>query len=277
MSYVSGDAKRSECVFCSLLADDHGSDSLILLRSQHSFVIMNIYPYNTGHVMVVPNKHVASPELLPDAALLDMTALRNRLLQATRAALSPDGFNVGINLGEVAGAGIAMHLHEHIVPRWTGDANFMPIVGGTKVLPELLPATYAKLRAEIERISGRIEVPGLYLSPDCEEVFVTNSASIPRVTADPGAAIWRALANDALSRGLRGFEILGWGGTAKFLNDAPVILHRLTGRYEDCESPVGRWLPLEEAVSGPDGVLIEMIRPRIASFKSGNTPSQTHP
>jgi hypothetical protein len=108
-------------------------------------------------------------------------------------------------------------------------------------------------------------------------VFVTNSGSVPRVTVDPGAAIWRALSNDALTRGLRGFEILGWGGKAKFLNDAPVILHRLTVRHEDCENPVGGWLPLEEAVSGPDGELLAMIRRRISSFKSRNTRNQTHP
>jgi ATP adenylyltransferase len=260
MKHVGGNTKRPDCVFCGHLAANHDTDSLILRRGKYAFVIMNLYPYNTGHVMIIPNEHVPSPEDLPQAALLEMATLRNTMLHAIRTALSPTGFNVGINLGEAAGAGIAMHLHEHIVPRWTGDANFMPIVGGTKVLPELLPATYAKLQAELNRGSAPIVVHGVFFSDDGTEVFVAENGYLPRVSAPTGTAVWRAISDDALSRGVRGSVILGWGGIDESLNGAPIIVHRLTEHLGNRRLAGGEWVPIDRMLSGSDGPLLSQVR-----------------
>lgn len=257
MRYVAGDMKRADCVFCSHFAGDHDIESLILVRGTHAFVVMNLYPYNSGHVMIVPNEHVASPEELPEIALLEMAILRNRLLHALRSALSPAGFNVGINLGDAAGAGIAMHLHEHIVPRWVGDANFMPIVGGTKVLPELLPATYAKVRAELERNPGMIEVPCVFLGMNGKEVLLADAEKLPCTAVTAGTPIWRALSNDAIGRGLCDFEIVGWGGTAERHGGAPIVVHRVFSRPEQRVESNWTWLPLDQALSGSDGLLLD--------------------
>lgn len=275
MQYVGGDAKPPDCVFCSYLSETRDEESLILLRGHHAFVIMNLFPYNTGHVMVIPNDHVASPEALPDAALLEMATMRNKLLQAIRFALAPAGFNIGINLGEAAGAGLAMHLHEHIVPRWTGDANFMPIIGGTKVLPELLPATYAKLRAELERTAATVEAPGIFLSSDLRDIYLTSERSSPRVSLSDNTPIWRAIANAAMAKGLSDVQILGWGGTMESLNGAPIILHRVVANPVDHLQPDGTWISLPEAASGPDGPLLEQVRQQIDLFDTHRARSNS--
>ena len=150
MGYIGG-AKGDGCVFCDALAANDDRAALILHRGRHTFVIMNLYPYNTGHVMIVPALHTADLSSLPPEALAEMTALLPWVTALTRRTLRPGGFNVGLNLGEVAGAGIAAHLHMHVVPRWVGDANFMPVLAHTAVLPELIPVTYAKLRGEMQR------------------------------------------------------------------------------------------------------------------------------
>lgn len=154
MTYVGGE-KRPGCVFCNALAADDDRAMLILHRGEHAFIMLNLYPYNSGHTMVVPYAHVASLELLDSAARSELLDLASLDVEASRRVLGCDGLNLGLNLGEVAGAGVADHLHMHVVPRWTGDANFMPILGDTMVMPELLPATYARLRGEIESIVGR--------------------------------------------------------------------------------------------------------------------------
>src|SRR5262249_61815597 len=118
-------------------AADDDVRSLILYRGDRVFVIMNLFPYNTGHVMIVPNDHVPSPESADEATLSAIGTLLRPTLRALRRALNADGFNVGVNVGAVAGAGVADHLHQHVVPRWQGDANFMPILASTMVLPEL--------------------------------------------------------------------------------------------------------------------------------------------
>ena len=149
MRYVAGADREEGCIFCNRLAEKDDVQSLILHRGERAFVIMNLYPYNTGHLMIVPNAHVASPEDADPEVMREMAALRGPVLRALRRALSPDGFNLGLNVGAPAGAGVADHLHEHVVPRWQGDANFMPILASTMVMPELIPVTYAKLRAEL--------------------------------------------------------------------------------------------------------------------------------
>ena len=144
-NYVGGQPAPG-CVFCASAARTDDAATLIVLRAERCFVIMNLYPYNTGHLMIVPYRHIAEPEALTLDEWRGMIDLVPQLTSALRTTLRPDGFNVGMNIGAAAGAGIADHLHLHIVPRWVGDTNFMPVVGATKVLPELIPDTYARLR-----------------------------------------------------------------------------------------------------------------------------------
>jgi ATP adenylyltransferase len=145
----------SGCVFCDRvrLPPSHDRASLILHRAERNFVILNLYPYNSGHLMVVPYEHTADLTALDTATRDEMIALAQRMVVIIRDEYSPQGFNLGMNLGHVAGAGIADHLHMHVVPRWAGDTNFMPVVGQTKVLPELLETTYDRLKARLSRYS----------------------------------------------------------------------------------------------------------------------------
>jgi ATP adenylyltransferase len=134
------------CLFCRLVAADDDEASMILHRGLHAFVLMNAFPYNPGHLMVAPFRHVGDGEELTEDELLDAGRLQQAALRALREEMSPHGFNVGMNLGRVAGAGIPDHVHWHVVPRWNGDTNFMPVVGETRVLPESLEDTARKLR-----------------------------------------------------------------------------------------------------------------------------------
>src|SRR5215218_11088086 len=181
MRYVAGADHEEGCIFCNRLAEEDDVQSLILHRGEHAFVIMNRYPYNTGHLMIVPNAHVASPEDADPEVMREMAELRAPLLRALRRALSADGFNLGLNVGAPAGAGVADHLHEHVVPRWQGDANFMPILASTMVMPELIPVTYAKLRAELaaERASGD-RATDLVIVDDRKHVLVNGAGRLPR-------------------------------------------------------------------------------------------------
>jgi ATP adenylyltransferase len=138
--------KRRHCLFCNLLKAEDDRDKLILYRGRHSFVVMNRFPYNNGHVMVAPNRHAATFEKLSAEQGAEMFRLVQKSLAALRRALKPQGFNVGANLGRVAGAGVAGHVHVHIVPRWQGDVNFMPLLAETKVISEHLSETYDRLK-----------------------------------------------------------------------------------------------------------------------------------
>lgn len=147
MSYINGhdDDSESRCIFC--VRDLAGEDRarLILARGEHAFVIMNKYPYSNGHLMVAPFRHTADlGELTPEEAL-EMHQLTVRARDALKAWANPDGFNIGMNWGRVAGAGIEDHLHLHIVPRWNGDTNFMPVFSDVRVIPQHLEETYAML------------------------------------------------------------------------------------------------------------------------------------
>ena len=133
------------CIFCDILAERDDDTAHILARAPHAFVVLNTFPYNPGHLMVAPSRHTGDLEVLGDEELLDVDRLLQRSLAALREEMHPHGFNVGTNLGRVAGAGIPGHLHWHVVPRWNGDTNFMPVIGQTRVLPELLDETYRKL------------------------------------------------------------------------------------------------------------------------------------
>ncbi len=148
MKYVvTTRTKIDGCVFCAKLNDspEHDRENLIVYRGEKVFAIMNIYPYNTGHLMILPNQHVATLlEASPDIQV-ELIALTTYFTGLLTDLIHPDGFNVGLNIGRAAGAGIDGHLHIHIVPRWNGDSNFMPVIGETRVLPEELGDTYDRI------------------------------------------------------------------------------------------------------------------------------------
>jgi ATP adenylyltransferase len=142
--------KEDGCVFCHAAESDDDRENLVLFRGERAFLILNRFPYNNGHFMVVPFAHVSSLEDLDAPTLTEMMLLLNRGLAALRAAMVPDGFNLGANLGRIAGAGVTDHVHIHVVPRWAGDTNFMPIVGDTRVVPETWLQTYDNLKAALD-------------------------------------------------------------------------------------------------------------------------------
>jgi ATP adenylyltransferase len=149
MAYIARDtdAPAPGCPFCRLpeRGPEHDRESLIVHRGTRAYVILNAYPYNPGHFMAVPYRHVAAFDDLEPAELHEVVDLCQRGVRALRATSGPHAFNIGLNVGTVAGAGIADHIHQHVVPRWGGDTNFMPVIGQTKVLPELLEETYDRL------------------------------------------------------------------------------------------------------------------------------------
>ena len=140
MAYIKGEGKGLDCAFDLIptLSDEEG---LIVARGTSCYAVLNLYPYNSGHLMIVPFRHVADYDGLTAEETLELAEMTQHALRAIRHASAAQGFNVGMNLGHEAGAGIAAHLHQHVVPRWGGDTNFMPVIGHTKVLPELLPET----------------------------------------------------------------------------------------------------------------------------------------
>lgn len=154
MAYVKNARKPAKCIFCVKPKERRDAENLLLHRGRHGLVMMNLFPYNSGHLLVAPYLHVKSLDQLPDEAALDLLHLTTLSLKALRAELKPEGFNLGINLGRVAGAGIEAHVHLHIVPRWNGDTNFMPLFAETRVMPEHLQATYRKLRAQFSRLAA---------------------------------------------------------------------------------------------------------------------------
>jgi ATP adenylyltransferase len=146
LEYVQGGADAGGCVFCDA-ADGGEREELVVHRGERAFVVMNLYPYSNGHLMAAPYRHVASPGDLDDGERAELWALLDRSVRALTAAMAPHGFNAGLNLGRVAGAGVEDHLHLHVVPRWNGDTNFMPVLADVKVMPEHITRTAEKLRA----------------------------------------------------------------------------------------------------------------------------------
>ncbi|HBG93144.1 MAG: HIT family hydrolase [Nitrospirae bacterium GWF2_44_13] len=144
MEYILG-KKEPECIFCSYPKKTNDRDNLILYRSAHNFVMMNKYPYNNGHIMVVPYIHTSTIDNLTDEVLLDFMKVTQYSLKCLKEAFRPEGFNIGINIGAVAGAGMEEHVHLHMVPRWAGDTSFMSVLGEIKVIPEYIMETYDKL------------------------------------------------------------------------------------------------------------------------------------
>jgi len=145
IKYIDTAEKTEGCFLCEKPQQKDDAASYILFRGKYNFVILNSFPYNPGHLLVAPYRHVASPEALDAAELVEHTAIINKCLKALREVLNPAGFNLGMNLGRVAGAGLESHIHTHIVPRWRGDANFMTVIDDVKVIPEALADSYRKL------------------------------------------------------------------------------------------------------------------------------------
>ncbi|MDQ3416191.1 MAG: HIT domain-containing protein [Actinomycetota bacterium] len=155
MAYVTGEDPSSpeqddSCPFCRI-PDGNDADSLVLTRGELAYAVLNLHPYNPGHLMVLPFRHVAAYEDLTSAEAADIALLTQQALRTVRAVSAPHGFNVGLNLGGVAGGSVADHLHQHVVPRWSGDANFITVVGETKLLPQLLADTRNLLTESWER------------------------------------------------------------------------------------------------------------------------------
>ena len=144
--YIADTARDTGCIFCDAVSANDDVKSQIVFRGDTCFVILNRFPYTSGHVMVVPYAHVADLAAADPETLSEMMRIAQRVQVALRQTYHPDGFNLGMNLGRAAGAGVTGHLHMHVLPRWSGDANFMTVVGETRVEPEDLTTTYEKLR-----------------------------------------------------------------------------------------------------------------------------------
>ena len=143
--------KNDHCVFCDEEVPSNDSDRLILFRGEYHFIILNRFPYTCGHLLVAPYQHIADIASLSSDQSLEMMTLIQRVTSALKQVYNPDGFNLGMNLGKCAGAGIDKHVHFHIVPRWCGDSNFVSVTGETRVLPETLETTYSKLKPFFEK------------------------------------------------------------------------------------------------------------------------------
>lgn len=144
MSYIANNKHPKSCIFCDFPKCENDEDHFILHRAHHSFIILNTFPYNSGHLMIAPYRHIANFDDLKSDELLEINLLAAKVIRMMRRVFSPEGFNMGINMGKVAGAGYAEHVHLHVVPRWNGDTNFMPVLSDTRVVPEALIQTYRK-------------------------------------------------------------------------------------------------------------------------------------
>jgi ATP adenylyltransferase len=153
MKYIQGNHHTQGCVFCNAAAMADGEENLVFFRGEKAFMILNRYPYTSGHVMCVPFAHVSHLSELAPEVRAEMMELVNRTVLVLERVYHPEGFNVGMNLGEAAGAGIADHLHMHVVPRWSGDTNFMSTVGDARVIPEALTDTYRRIKAAWDELS----------------------------------------------------------------------------------------------------------------------------
>lgn len=148
--YVAGEEPEPGCVFCRKMEQNNDEENLIVCRGLNNFVLLNLYPYTSGHLMIAPYRHIGELSCADDATWTEMMALTRKAAQALQTAYRPDGINLGMNLGKSAGAGIADHIHMHVLPRWHADSNFLTVIGETRVLPESLTETYRKLKPLFE-------------------------------------------------------------------------------------------------------------------------------
>ena len=152
MKYILGSKKHAACILCEEMGKNEDRKNYILFRGQHTFVIMNLYPYNNGHLLIVPYTHESEIDKLPAEELADLMKTTQASVNILKQALRPEGLNIGINIGKPAGAGIPDHLHVQIVPRWTGDSSYITVFNETRVMPELLDGTYERLRPYFEKL-----------------------------------------------------------------------------------------------------------------------------
>lgn len=152
LEYIVSEEKPDGCIFCIFPQEDEDEKNLILCRGKHAFVIMNRFPYSNGHLLVPPYRHIADMTELTDEENLEIMQLTQKCCKVLKTICKPDGFNIGINMGTAAGAGIADHLHLHVVPRWNGDTNFMPVFADVKVIPQALETTYKLLKEQFDRL-----------------------------------------------------------------------------------------------------------------------------
>lgn len=148
-AYVTSAEKTPECIFCEVQKGEDDEKVRITYRGEHCFIILNTYPYTPGHVMIVPYAHVAELQGLPAPAAQEMMALSQKMEGALRNLYKPDGVNLGMNIGKAAGAGVAGHIHMHVLPRWVADANFVSVIGETRMLPETLEETWKRIRGAL--------------------------------------------------------------------------------------------------------------------------------
>jgi ATP adenylyltransferase len=145
-AYVTGAERTTGCIFCDLAQPGDDEKRRIVYRAKHSFIVLNTYPYTPGHVMIVPYAHLDELQTLPQDASREMMDLSQKMEAVLREIYHPDGLNLGMNIGKAAGAGVAGHIHMHVLPRWVADANFVSVIGETRVLPETLDVTWKKLK-----------------------------------------------------------------------------------------------------------------------------------
>jgi ATP adenylyltransferase len=151
MEYILSN-KQAGCIFCEMLQAGDDRQNLIIHRGERAFMVLNKYPYNNGHFMAVPYRHMDSLEGLSQEEMADVMGLVTLGMRALRITMRPEGFNIGVNIGQVAGAGVKDHVHVHVVPRWVGDTNFMPLFADVRVIPEMLGDTYNQLKAAVEKL-----------------------------------------------------------------------------------------------------------------------------
>ena len=151
-TYLKTKGESGSCIFCKAAAGDKDEESLVVHRAEHCFVILNRYPYTSGHVMIAPYAHVSRLTAIPDAAAFEMMHLMRQAQAVIERTYQPGGLNLGMNLGEAAGAGIEQHIHMHVLPRWRGDANFMTSIGEVRVIPEDLDVTYQRIRSAFQEL-----------------------------------------------------------------------------------------------------------------------------
>ncbi|NLT67408.1 MAG: HIT domain-containing protein [Acidobacteria bacterium] len=150
--YIRNADKAQSCVFCEIIDDTRDAENLVLFRGAHAFVLLNLFPYTSGHLMCVARRHISSMTAARAEELHEIIELSRSCEYALREEYRPDGFNMGFNVGRAAGAGVEHHLHMHVLPRWVGDSNFVSVIGETRVLPEELPATYKRLLPYFEKL-----------------------------------------------------------------------------------------------------------------------------
>ncbi|MDW8003744.1 MAG: HIT domain-containing protein [Thermofilaceae archaeon] len=145
--------KENGCFICKAIESKNPDECYVVHRTSHTIVLLNAFPYNTGHLLIAPVKHVADLSQLLQDDLCDLAITLTKSIELLKSAFNPDGFNIGMNIGKVAGAGLDTHVHVHLVPRWLGDTNFMPIISNTKVIPEALSDTLTRLKKHLEKLS----------------------------------------------------------------------------------------------------------------------------